>query len=81
MELHPKIQQQERFYFQGYDNNQEQVCLQTAFRPSHIHRHNPHTTNIEAYRNFANTVPHATARNSDVPGKGEREGEKRASQL
>ena len=28
---------------------------------------------------FTNTLPHTTAQNSDVPGKGEREGEKRAS--
>mgnify|MGYP000196452283 CR=1 FL=1 len=27
---------------------------------------------------FTNTLPHTTAQNSDVPGKGEREGEKRA---
>ena len=29
----------------------------------------------------ANTYPHATTQSSCVPGKGEREGEKRASQL
>ena len=30
---------------------------------------------------FANTLPHTTAQNSDVPGKGEREGEKRANAI
>ena len=87
----PTIQQQaEVGERQKYNNSQKQVsannttttrnrsATQTAFRTVHTIGTAVHGqySSIQA---FANTLPHTTAQNSDVPGKGEREGEKRAS--
>ena len=87
----PVIQQQaEAGKHQQYNNRQKQVstsnttiarnrsATQTAFRTVHTIGTAVHGqySSIQA---FANTLPHTTTQNSDVPGKGEREGEKRAS--
>ena len=87
----PVIRQQAKAgKHQQYANRQKQVstsnttiarnrsATQTAFRTVHTIGTAVHGqySSIQA---FANTLPHTTTQNSDVPGKGEREGEKRAS--
>ena len=75
----PEIQQQaEAGHASNTTTTRNRSAVQTAFRPAHTIGTDVHGqySSIQA---FANTLPHTTAQNSDVPGKGEREGEKRAS--
>lgn len=68
----------EQVYVSDMPTSRNRSATQTAFRTVHTIGTDVHGqySSIQA---FANTLPHIITQNSDVPGKGEREGEKRAS--
>lgn len=68
----------EQVYASDMPTSRNRSATQTAFRTVHTIGTDVHGqySSIQA---FANTLPHIITQNSDVPGKGEREGEKRAS--